>query len=72
MTVKNEPLLLGIEIGGSKLQLLAAVSPTRILHRQRLPVDRGTVAHAIQDCVEAALAHWAGTCKRQYFQVTLL
>lgn len=61
MTVENEPLLLGLEVGGSKLQLVAAVSPTRIIRRQRLPVNRGAGAAAIQGHIKTALTKWAGT-----------
>lgn len=61
MTSENEPLLLGLEVGGSKLQLVAAVSPTRIIRRQRLPVDRGAGATAIQDHIRTALTQWADT-----------
>ena len=36
---RNEPLLPGLEIGGSKRQLAAGDSPTGIVRRQRLTVD---------------------------------
>ena len=61
MVLNPKPLLLGIEIGGSKLQLLAATSPTHILERQRVLVDSGTGATAIRNHIEKALAQWAGT-----------
>jgi glucokinase len=61
MTMESEPLLLGLEVGGSKLQLVAAVSPMRIIRRQRLPVDHAAGAAGIQGCLKEALAQWAGT-----------
>lgn len=51
-------LLLGIEIGGTKLILVAAESPTRILHRQRLTVERGADATVIRARLEQALHEW--------------
>ena len=60
MTVEHEPWLLGLEIGGSKLQLVAAVSPTHIIRRQRLSVERGAGATAIRDRLQLALTQWAG------------
>jgi len=53
-------MLLGLEIGGSKLQFVAASSPTRILRRQRLSLDHGTGAAAIRGHIQLALAQWAG------------
>jgi glucokinase len=61
MTDANEPLLLGLEIGGSKLQLVAAGSPTRILRRQRLHLERGASATAIRERIQTALSQWADT-----------
>jgi glucokinase len=61
MTIENEPLLLGLEVGGSKLQLVAASSPTRIIRRQRLTLERGTGATTIRDRIQTALEEWSGT-----------
>ena len=60
MPIVNEPLLLGLEIGGTKLQLVAGASPGHILLRQRLLVDRAWGAAAICDQIKIALAQWAG------------
>lgn len=60
MPIVNEPLLLGLEIGGTKLQLVAGASPRHILLRQRLIVDRTWGAAAICEQIKAALAQWAG------------
>ncbi len=56
----DESLLLGIEIGGTKLQLVAGPSPTRIVHRQRLFVNRAAGAAVIWEQIQIALAKWAG------------
>jgi glucokinase len=60
MTFVNEPLLLGVEIGGSKLQLVAGTSPTRILYRQRIPANSAGGASAIRSQIGAALEQWTG------------
>lgn len=60
MPIINESLLLGLEIGGTKLQLVAGASPGRILLRQRMIVDRSWGASAICEHIKAALAQWAG------------
>ena len=60
-TVESDPLLLGIEIGGSKLQLVAAAAPMRAIRRQRLSVDRAAGAGAIQGHIKTALANWGDT-----------
>jgi glucokinase len=60
MPIVNEPLLLGLEIGGTKLQLVAGASPGHILLRQRLLVDRAWGAAAICEQIKIALAQWAG------------
>jgi glucokinase len=53
-------LLLGIEIGGSKLQLVAAETPGSILRRQRLTVEPGESALHIREHITAALSEWKG------------
>lgn len=58
MTFGTEPLLLGLEIGGSKLQLVAGLSPTRVLHRQRLIVDRAGGGAGIREQIRGALERW--------------
>lgn len=60
MPLIDEPLLLGLEIGGTKLQLVAGDSPKHILLRQRLLVDRVCGAAAICDQIKSALGQWAG------------
>jgi glucokinase len=60
MAPENE-LLLGIEIGGSKLQLYAANSPRSIVHRQRLAVERGASASDIRGQLAIAVQAWEGT-----------
>ena len=60
MPIVNEPLLLGLEIGGTKLQLVAGASPGHILLRQRLLVDRAWGAAAICEQIKIALGQWAG------------
>lgn len=60
MPIVNEPLLLGLEIGGTKLQLVAGASPRHILLRQRLVVDREWGAAAICDQIKRALDEWSG------------
>ena len=57
----EKELLLGIEIGGSKLQLVAARSPQHILLRQRLVVERDSSASRICDQISTALHAWEGT-----------
>jgi glucokinase len=47
--------LLGIEIGGTKLQIVAAQKPTRILRRWRATADRAGGGPAIQRQIEAGL-----------------
>lgn len=54
----NEPLLLGVEIGGSKLQLFAGVSPTKIVRRQRLVARREGGGAAIRAQIKEALEAW--------------
>jgi predicted NBD/HSP70 family sugar kinase len=51
-------LLLGVEIGGSKLQLLAAESPGYLLRRQRVSVRVGSDAAAIRKEIANALRSW--------------
>jgi predicted NBD/HSP70 family sugar kinase len=51
-------LLLGIEIGGTKLQLVAAETPRNIVRRDRLTVEPGANAVTIQESIEVALAAW--------------
>jgi len=60
MPIVNEPLLLGLEVGGTKLQLVAGASPRHILFRQRITVERGWGASAICEQIKAALNQWAG------------
>ncbi|MGQ0634544.1 MAG: ROK family protein [Planctomycetaceae bacterium] len=50
---------LGIEIGATKLQVAAGVSPAQIIRRERLEVDRERGAAGIQSQVEGVLAKWA-------------
>jgi glucokinase len=52
--------LLGIEIGGTKLQLVAAETPRSILRRQRLAVEPGEGAWEIRRHIAAALEAWKG------------
>src|SRR5687767_4914400 len=61
MSLASEPLLLGIEIGASKLQLVAALSPDKIIKRQRVSADRLGGAEAIREQIQSALAQWKGT-----------
>lgn len=56
-----DKLLLGIEIGGSKLQLLAALSPGSEVRRQRITVAPGECAADIRRHIATALQAWAGT-----------
>jgi glucokinase len=51
-------LFLGIEIGGSKVQLVAADSSGTILRRQRIMVEETTNAGLIRKKIAAALAQW--------------
>jgi glucokinase len=60
MPIVNEPLLLGLEIGGTKLQLVAAASPGHILLRQRLVAERVWGAPAICEQIKVALERWGG------------
>jgi len=48
-------MLLGLEIGGSKLQLVLADEPGRLTEKRRLVVARGAVAQDIQRQIEQAL-----------------
>jgi len=57
----EDKLLLGIEIGGSKLQLAAAQSPGGMVRRQRITVARGECALDIRRHIATALQAWAGT-----------
>lgn len=57
----EKELLLGIEIGGSKLQLGAANSPGSIVRRQRLLVKPGESALDICGHIATALRAWQGT-----------
>jgi glucokinase len=56
----NESLLLGIEIGGTKLQLVAGTSPACIIGRQRLFVNPSAGADTIWQHIQIALAKWTG------------
>lgn len=57
----EEELLLGIEIGGSKLQLVAAASPENIIRRQRFTVEPGDSAAGIRERIATALRAWKAT-----------
>src|SRR2546421_11359128 len=46
---------LGIEIGGTKLQIVAGDGAARIIERRRLPVDRAKGAAGIREQIKAAL-----------------
>ncbi|HUL51196.1 MAG TPA: ROK family protein, partial [Candidatus Nitrosotalea sp.] len=46
---------LGIEIGGTKLQIVAGENPTRILKRYRFGVDRNRGGEGIRAQLESAL-----------------
>jgi glucokinase len=59
MPSENE-LLLGIEIGGSKLQLVAAKSPGSMVRRQRIAVEPGDCALDIRRRIATALQAWEG------------
>ena len=50
--------LIGIEIGGTKLQVVLGSSKGKILDRQRFKVDRESGAQGIRDQIESALAHY--------------
>lgn len=50
--------LLGIEIGGSKLQLVLGDARGKIAHRQRIIVDRAKGGAGIRDAIAAAVAAW--------------
>jgi glucokinase len=59
-----EPVcLLGIEIGGTKLQLAAGDSRGRILHRARFAVERAAGAEGIRAQIKAALPQLAAEWK---------
>jgi glucokinase len=51
-----QPTLLGIEIGGTKLQLVTGGADARILQRHRLAVDRAQGADGIRRQIETTLA----------------
>ena len=57
----EDKLLLGIEIGGSKLQLAAAQSPGSMVRRQRITVARGECAGDIRRHIATVLQAWEGT-----------
>jgi glucokinase len=48
-------IILGIEIGGTKLQVVAAEEPQRIIKRWRIHVDRAGGANGIRQQLEACL-----------------
>ena len=50
-----QPVFLGIEIGGTKLQILAGDGPTNILQRHRFSVDPARGADGIRAQLEAVL-----------------
>jgi glucokinase len=52
-------MLVGIEIGGSKLQVVAGDEPARIIHRIRRAVTRENGAAGIRAQIESALAELA-------------
>ena len=64
VTMKHMPsakeYLLGIEIGGSKLQLVAAKSPGKIVCRQRIAVEPGAGAVDVCNHIQSALGLWSG------------
>jgi len=57
----EDKLLLGIEIGGSKVQLAAGSTPTNVIRRQRISVAPGDRAVDICRRIDAALQAWADT-----------
>lgn len=52
---EDEPLYLGIEIGGTKLQIFAGDSSGRILERQRFDVDTARGARGIRSQLQKSL-----------------
>ncbi|CAA9223046.1 MAG: ROK family sugar kinase or transcriptional regulator [uncultured Cytophagales bacterium] len=54
----TEPLLAGIEIGGTKLQVVLGGPGGTIQRRQRLPVDRVRGAEGIRAAIEATFREW--------------
>jgi glucokinase len=59
LTSVNAPLL-GIEIGGTKLQLVAGHGDGTIIERQRFKVDVNAGAAGIRDQIQAQLSAWRG------------
>lgn len=51
-------LLVGIEIGGTKLQIVTGDRSAAIVERRRLPVDRARGAASIRAQIESILADW--------------
>lgn len=58
-----EGVFIGIEIGGTKLQLVAGDGLTRIVQRIRAPVDRAASASQICSQIEAGLAELRGAAR---------
>jgi glucokinase len=54
----TDPLLAGIEIGGTKLQMVLGGPDGTIRQRQRLPVDRDRGAEGIRAGIEATFRTW--------------
>ena len=50
--------LLGIEIGGSKLQLVIGDEAGKISHRAKIEVDRAKGGAGIRDLISATIAEW--------------
>jgi len=60
----NDKLLLGIEIGGTKVQLAVAAAPGTILRRHRIQVAPGDGAPEICGHIAKALKAWGNTAWR--------
>jgi|SRR5579859_2585653 len=58
-----QPAYLGIEIGGTKLQIVVGDAAGKILHRHRLTVDQAQGASGIREQIEATLAMILSTVK---------
>lgn len=50
--------LLGIEIGGSKLQLVLGDAGGRVLHRRKFTVDRGRGGAGIREQIQSGVTEW--------------
>lgn len=59
----SDPALVGVEIGGTKLQIVTAASPTTITRRWRTAADRGGGGSAIRQQIEIGLAELLGAAR---------